>query len=350
MGHYSWTPITSFHVYLFHMPLFFFIGGLLATPISSSLKSWCAKWLRQYLGYLLLWYIIIAALTSLIKHYVDTQIVLSLGQGWWLLHLPLRYNFHNNSLFMVAWFILSYGLASLIFRVSISLLGAYLQSHVVKSLLVVSLVGLGFVAANYGGPIYNADRSQWYLNVATQTSVGLSFMALGFAFRPYLKLLGNLALFCAAASILITFVANGSFSELGMSWSEYPNGYLIHLCSALIGIYCLLAVAYMLSLLRKSTWLCTVGLHSKDIMTMHLLCFVLIDLIMVRLGLMDSTEISALNHYSSENTWLLYMLAGLGLPMLFATLLKQCSNKLIKPLWQTIAATPGSISKLKQGQ
>ena len=32
VGHYRWLPPTLFHPYIFHMPLFFIVGGILARP------------------------------------------------------------------------------------------------------------------------------------------------------------------------------------------------------------------------------------------------------------------------------------------------------------------------------
>ena len=58
------------------------------------------------------------------------------------------------------------------------------------------------------------------------------------------------------------------------------------------------------------------GIHSKSVMSFHILVFVFIDVVFFELGLYDIAETKVLTHYVSGYSWPIYMIAGTLVPVM----------------------------------
>ena len=86
-----------------------------------------------------------------------------------------------------------------------------------------------------------------------------------------------------------------------------PGWFLIHLASSLCGCFGVLSFAYIFNLAVRSRIFDKIGTFSKDIMTLHLLSFVIVDLIISGFGyyygsISASTHESIRVHGSSNPT------------------------------------------------
>lgn len=313
LGHYFWQPGQVYSVYLFHMPLFFILGGLVSKPTKDYWRMWRKVW-SQYVLYLLVWYCVIAFVTTLIKYYYPIKVSLYLGQSWDLLIYPWRFNMHNNSLFMVAWFLVAYALSSLLFKIFISR-----YPKVNRPALLLLGLGIGYCGIYLFAPLYHAvdgwGKSNWYLNILSQVCVGTMFIAFGYCLRSYLLQLASGMLCVLAVMVLLMLVGLDLLHPINMSWSRYPDGLFGHICAALLGTVAVLSLAGWYSRKEGQSTLLLIGQHSKDIMTLHLLGLVVADLICAQLGWIELSAIRELNHFRQPQAWLLYCVLALLAPI-----------------------------------
>ncbi|WP_394244168.1 acyltransferase family protein [Vibrio astriarenae] len=290
-GHYMWHPNWTWSPYLFHMPLFFVLGGMVCRPI-VDFRQWIVNIGRGYILYYVFSYLLIAVITWLIISNWDTRIVFYLGDGFESLATPILHNSHNNSLFMVGWFIVAYCLSNVLFRLFLT----FAHKYISPGLILFLGVSLGYVGITYLSPLFQLHRF-WLWNIFCQVSVGLMYFTIGYVCKQMIQRAASLWVLIISWGALWTLVKLGLSHELGMSWSEYPDGFVLHLLVSMFGVIGVLSLANTLrhcSGHRHFVWL---GKQSKSIMTYHMVCLVLVDLLMVELGYLDSNYISALHHY-----------------------------------------------------
>ncbi|MDR9827246.1 acyltransferase family protein [Vibrio sp. FNV 38] len=326
VGHYLWHPNWTWSPYLFHMPLFFILGGVVAKPIQDT-SAWCKKIMRHYVGYYVVWYVAIAAITWLIVSFWSTRIVFHLGTGIEVLSAPLRFNSHNNSLFMVGWFIVAYCMVSSLFSVYLTVFRRF--SHSLKTLIFGLLIG--YIGIEVLAPQFHVER-YWVWNLASQWCVGWMYFSIGYVFNnmfeDVLERFKNVFWLIASWGLLATLVKLGLAHELGMSWSDYPDGYGLHLLISLLGIIGVFTVSHTLQHLKGIDHLVWIGRSSKPIMTLHMLCFVILDLTLVQFNILDSSTISALHHYVDPVFFWGYLVVGIYGPILTNRVLGLCLERL----------------------
>ncbi|WP_431606090.1 acyltransferase family protein [Enterobacter hormaechei] len=108
IGHYSSGFFNILQPYLYHMPLFFFVGGLTMRTESLKAKAF-SKIFLKLAPYMVITYI----LTGLIALIINQTSGLYYGDPFYkdpvsTLMLALNKNMHNNQLFVVAWFLIAY--------------------------------------------------------------------------------------------------------------------------------------------------------------------------------------------------------------------------------------------------
>jgi len=325
IGHYPWYPIKTYNPYIFHMPFFFLIGGMLATPIIDW-KKWTSKIVRSYMAYIVIWYVVLAMCAVWINKLFGTRIVMipsSISNHDYFIY-PLTQNMHNNSLFLAAWFFVAYVLSISIFRFILTLL-EYLRIPYLKAIICLLGVVVGYFSIRYLASLYKREHF-WLYNLLCQIGAGYMWIAIGFGLRNYLTIFKNIPLILISIVITVTFVGNNTFHPLVMAWSDYPDRFYIHLISSLSGSFGVFSISYILSLLVENRFLQTVGNSSKDIMTLHLPAFVIADLMLSYLGYYDKGKINGVDHYIDPSAWPLYISMGLFFPLLIGILLKHIAR------------------------
>ncbi|MDF1837291.1 MAG: hypothetical protein P1V35_05445 [Planctomycetota bacterium] len=316
IGHYRWLPPTLFHPYIFHMPLFFMVGGILAKPASSVAVQ--SSKVTKSLGYVVIHYLLIGGLTMLTNSTFGTSIdVAFVGDGessLGALTFPLERNMHNNSLFLVAWFVLAYLAASQLFGLVLALVSRIWTGQTSRWVA----LALGLIGGWYGidtlGPRYAAE-SRWVDNFTCQVLVGMMYFSVGHAVRPHLWVFRLIPVLLVSGILFISLAGQGLFPVSFMSWSQYPAGFWIQLVSSLLACACVLCLAYLASMAVRSSFLEVVGRRSRDIMTWHVLVHVGVDLAFCGLGKYGYDEVKALSHYSSPGAWPFYIFAGVMIPI-----------------------------------
>lgn len=322
IGHYMWHPNWTWSPYIFHMPLFFFMGGITAKPF-TNISTGVKKLTDELIIYYIRWYLIIAALTWFITQIWQTSIVFNLGSGVDSLLFPLKHNSHNNSLFMVGWFIIAYFFTSLSFKAILSWLEPITSKTIILTVgLILGVVGIEVVA-----PLYHTNKL-WVINIISQVCVGLMYFSIGYWLRDQTERITKLQIGMIASIFLLSLVYFGIAHELGMSWSQYPDGFALHLTTSLLGILATLSLAKKLNETMLKNHLVMIGKFSKSIMTLHMLWLVISGLCLGIVGIVDISEISALQHKVSVPLSIFYIGIGLYGSLITALIMRSGSNKI----------------------
>lgn len=309
IGHYYWRPFGAPDPYLFHMPLFFFLGGVLMNSGKSS-KKFFADIFKRHIVYIAITYLIIGAIVTIISKFapIDQGEPFSGGLFGTISNI-YNYCFHNNKFFLVAWFLAAYACACVVMFTVTSMLSQH--SHHCVSLLVISLVS-GFIGIRYAPAWYYSSGNIAY-NYLSQIFTGFMFMGIGFSINGILFKCVNIYgfFFCYLAVSFLTL--SGKSETITMSWSKYPSGFLITTIVSLMCIYMLFCLCSFLSKSFGKTSFAQIGTSSKTIMSYHLLVMYGLDYIFSRMGMVDLHGVGALSHHYNYTVWPFYIITPIAL-------------------------------------
>ena len=313
-GHFPNNIINVLLPYTFHMPLFFFIGGLLFNPY-KDVKIFYKGIAVKYLLYISLAYIFLGCSAKLLHALFNTSDMNVFGDGFIsTVRLAVENNFHNNLFYIIGWFLFSYMLLLAIAMPVIRLLA--MPSRYINTDILIIIFGLvvGYFAISYVSPEYKASK-EFYLNTASQVMVGLMFFCLGYATKDIIwKILNP---YIAFALFLLVYVLRqyGMITTTYVSWSTYNDGFYMSLLSALCGIYITMLFSNMLAKYGDLSLSRQIGINSKSIMTFHMLSFTLIDIAFSYAGYYKINANNIMQHYVSPFSFPLYMVISIIMSM-----------------------------------
>ncbi|WP_148245059.1 acyltransferase family protein [Enterobacter asburiae] len=305
IGHYNMTPFGIPQPYLFHMALFFFIGGMLLNP-GKNFAQFLSAIFKKHILYIVVTYIVIGGITKIITSNTESTLYNPFPDSFYeTIHSIYRSDFHINSLFLVAWFLLAYSIASVF-----SLIALKFAHDKKLSLLYIFLIAFLF---GYLGMVTLPSMFQpgWNIqfNYLSQACSGSMFMLLGFLMREAVfKYQSIIAL--SLSLLAVSFMTNSSIAQpMTMSFSSYPSGYIVSTLTAMLCIYSVFCFASMMQKQFGESLFLRIGRSSKTIMSYHLLVLYMIDLFISLFGWVDIKEVNALTHYYSPYIWPVYLLA-----------------------------------------
>lgn len=326
IGHYPNNIMNYFQPYIFHMPLFFFIGGMLFNP-SKSFKSIFKDILIKYYLYIVVVYLFLAGCNMVLNHFFGTPTRQLFGNGFVdTIVVILNNNFHNNGFFLVGWFLLAFSFVYLFCSIILKSITRFAPSAV--PLLAFLCVGLSYVAIKYFAVQYQADRFLVY-NLLCQTLLGSSFYIMGFLLRGVIFRVGNIMLLTLLMLGFVTLSDSGLISPLGMAWSLYPKGYAVAMLGALLGIVVTFSLATVFSLAAKSNYFAMIGRNSKSVMCFHLLVFSLVDCLASSIGIFTIDKTELFTRYMSSYSFAIYMVLGLVVSMEIGKLMTKISRGIL---------------------
>lgn len=311
LGHYDASVMNLFKPYTFHMPLFFLIGGL-TLNYNKPLKSFAKTVLKSLIIYAAVTYIITGIASEIISEKYNLPVFANafISDPITTIKTAFKYNFANNRLFVVAWFLLAYSLASILCTV---ICKAVKKLNLEGGGAVIFCAGIliGFVAIDvFGqGDIYQAK------NVMTQTMVALMFFMIGCALREYMQLFSSPFLALSACIIVYILRSYGMTSDFIMSLSSYPYGAVVTITQSLCGIYLVMFISNLLSGVNYQ-WILFIGRRTKTIMSYHILVFVLLDIVFYKAGVYSISKTDAFVHFKSWYTVPLYVSLSIAIPAL----------------------------------
>lgn len=334
IGH-SDSPLTSF-VYLFHMPLFFFISGYFYKDeysdkplnlIIKRLKTLYVPFVAYEILFLLLHNIFLNInIYSNINNFgiqaVNFYNVKDFIKGF--AHI-LFFN-RVEQLAAAFWFFTTLFITNVIF----CLISFYVK-HVIKNnkhqeifrtIIIIFSFTLGNVFA--------------YFNIHTQMKVEVALVVLLFFYTGYLyKKYESIIKIKLSASIicLIALICSSFYGTLNISTNENIN-FVFLLYNSFIGIYFIMCVSnYIANSNNEFKLLKYIGNSTVVILCLHFLCFKIINLVQILIYKYPMYRIASFPTLSGSNGWwFVYVLTGVFVPIC----IKYIFNIIVKNIEFTI--------------
>ncbi|MDU7480408.1 MAG: acyltransferase family protein [Hafnia alvei] len=316
IGHYKHDIFDVFKPYLYHMPLFFFVGGLLFNTkktYTDSIKNVISK----YWLYIVINYIFIGTAAVIYKSHTRIH---SLQQPFdegilSTIRYAIEGNMHTNGMFLVAWFLLSYSFIYLIFTVITKTLSKLDAGKLSVAIFFISIIA-GMIGYFITSKTYISTKV-FYFNNISQILVGGMFFGFGFCSKKYIFKLLHPNSFLLAMIILIALTKLNLIYPMSIAWSKYELGVYNLILPPLLCIYCVFFISSMISKSTDFKLLKWIGKNTKPVMSYHLLSFLILDSIFSIIGVYDLAKSSALSHYNNSYIWWLYVAFGTIAPIVF---------------------------------
>lgn len=313
IGHCSNNIFNVMTPYMYHMPMFFIIGGMVFN-VGKPLKKFLGDIFTKFIVYIAIADIFLLFISYMLQNYfgisglykhqekITDYIVYSLNT-----------NMHVSFLFLVSWFMFAYACGSIILYAFMRVINNFNE----KSRLTVSTITIllsGYLSVDVLSQIY---RTEWNIaiNYASQTCFAFSFMLIGKTFKEHIYRMPNLVGICACFLLVLTMKRTGFGGEFGTAWSSYKHGFVLTYIQAILCSYIVISIACLLARSASSKTFILIGRESKSIMTFHLLAFVICDIFFSKSGLYDLTKTKALTHYAEPTYWPIYIMAGIFFPI-----------------------------------
>lgn len=308
---------------MFHMPLFFIASGYcfnakyLADPLTFLKKR--AKGL--YVPFVK-WTIVFVLLRPLFfaTHIYDTTYGF-LGEGatpydWkdtlWTCWLAVSQMRGNDWLLGGYWFLNALFFGSIIAWITLRLSkkSEYALAASLVLLTVTHLTNFHIV----------------FLNINTRAFAAAFLFIAGYVMKE--KRMPVFSLWAVVAAIALTFVGI-EYWPLAIDYTEYEGWQLFpHLLTAILctwAFYSLFTRYAMPAAVQR--FFSFVGQHTLSILTWHLLSFKVVSLVIIliyHLPIAQLGEFPVIAEYATQGWWLLYLLAGVGLPLAMTMFIDFC--------------------------
>ncbi|HGP2466556.1 TPA: acyltransferase, partial [Salmonella enterica] len=152
----------------------------------------------------------------------------------------------------------------------------------------------------------------------------------GYVIRNQIYSLLNFYVFILLTVILYVSKSYGFSTQTIMSWSYYPDGLIMSVINALIGIYAVFFISLLITRgIKEIKLLKMIGQNSRTIMAYHLLVYVILDIIASILGdySLSGTDVYD-NHFITKWSIPVYIALGLLLPLIFSILKQKVIGKM----------------------
>lgn len=333
IGHFYNQPFNYIHPYVFHMPLFFFLGGMLLSLKHGVLVK-LKTTINKHGFYLIKSYVITGILSSLLVYFFNVEKRKPFSSGLFdTIEFTIKSNFGNNSLFVVGWFLLSYIIANIVSSLVMHLSRKTNFDAIIYASLALLFMFLGM---KYLPSIYT-DRTHFLINLSSQCCTAIGFMLLGCLSKPFIFKVLRLDIMLALLFMLPYLKDIGALKGVNIAWSKYDAGMMWGTISSLVAIYILFTSCSALSKIKgNSAFIDYLGKNTKSVMTYHLFSFFMVDIGMHYIVGYDITKSATYSHYNSAGSWPFYMLAGIIIPLMLCWLYEKIKSYIYNLLPETL--------------
>lgn len=324
IGHCANNTFNVMTPYMYHMPLFFIIGGMVFNE-NKSFSSFIKVIIKKYFAYIILADAFLFLISYLLQKYtIITNLYKKQDSIYDYAVYFINTNMHVSFLFLVSWFLFAYALASVILYIYLHAINNFEPRYkLVTSILFITLSG--YLSINVISVEY---RNSWviWLNYASQVLTAFSFMLIGKTFKDIIFKIPSITGVCISFLIVLTMKRMGFGGEIGISGSFYKHGFILTYIQVLLCSYIVLSISCFLSKAHYSKLFIYIGRQSKSIMTYHLLAFVVVDIFFGYIGMYDIRKTKALTHYSEPTFWPMYIIAGIFIPLAINFIICKLTN------------------------
>lgn len=328
VGH-SGGPLSSI-IYLFHMPLFYFLSGYtfkesnadnIIFLVKKRLKSLYIPFIKYSLLFILLHNIFVkfglydnsllydksTFKINLIKNFLFINTEQLLGAFWFL-----------TSLFFVN---IMYGI---IFR--------FLKGKNIEYMnFIIILLFILNITIFTKDIIFNLSIADYYFLMFRISCSGIVFFHMGYICNKY-KILKkiNTHLLYFIISIIYLYI-NTTYGSISMGGNNYGSSPTFFIFNAIIGIYVSYCVIKYVVNENIEKMLIFIGKNTLPILALHMLAFKIINYIQIKIYNYPSTYLSAFPYISGENGWwIIYSVIGITLPCVYVLIEKKIIKNIYK--------------------
>lgn len=320
MGHAGCPEYLHDFIYLFHMPLFFFLSAYFfrdAKVVESAGQYVVRKFKNLYWPYIK-WSIIFLLLHNLFYQIGFYDNSLTWQELLVNVKCSVRGMWQGERMLGAYWFLISLFWESLLFGLIIWI------KHKTKSRYLDLIAVILLFLVGYYAPIdllINREMvilpifylGYWAGNHKMDFSISRSHLLIA--------LLVCLPLLCYLAT----------FMKVGVGIGEFYNS-ILFIVGSLAGIYLIIIISGLVKSLRVGRWLDIVGGGTMSVLTFHFLFFKILTLLLVRVGMFTQETLSEWpvpNGHGYNSLWWLYSLVGVLGPIACRELMKRITTKTI---------------------
>ena len=323
MGHNYQPAIFLLPAYTFQVAIFFFVSGYFF-KVQTGFKNKMA-WTKKKALNLLIPYFIYNAFYAALTYYLFSRGV-SLGEKFTF------YNFfivpfidgHQYFLYLAAWFVPQLFLIHL----SAQLLIFKDKKTYLYILLAISL----FLAALFISR-YKLTQGNILL-ILGRTAFGLSFYLFGKIFSIYEENIKKYLLRPETFFIAyLLYVSLGSFFgsfNYSLVFADFSGSAFATLTGTALAIIMIYIISdHVGRAVSDNSLILKIGRNTYSIMANHLLVFFGLNYLFYRFHLLPPASLSnVFAHYNVERLWFIYLILGIGIPLLFSLRLNKFKKKI----------------------
>jgi fucose 4-O-acetylase-like acetyltransferase len=330
MGHNYQPNVLFLQAYTFQVALFFFVSGYFfkARLGLRDKLLWLKKKAINLLGPYFVYNIFYAVITFyLVSRGISLGVSTNENFNFYRFFITPFINGHQYFLYLAAWFVPQLFLIHL----SAQFIIIKESQFYIFGLLIISL-GLSYLFIDKYAPSQGD-----LLLVLGRTAFGLSFYLLG-------KLLNifeaNIKRYlCSPEAFVLIYIVYVSLESFfgGFRYSLVVAEFSNHAAVTLIGTTAAILMIYIISdyvgkSISENSLILKIGRNTFSIMANHLLVFFSINYIFYKLTLIPAASLSdVFASYKLEKLWFVYLILGVGLPLLFSLFLKRFTlSKVLK--------------------
>lgn len=289
MGHCN--PILHEFVYLFHLPLFFFIGGYLYSKEKYIEKPWDffvrrlqTNWKKYVLYSLIIMYfhnlfLKVGIIYYDSIYYLKDFVINTINTFIFLGH---------ESMAGGLWFVAVYIISSVIFSIMMYYINKIVNN---KWLKYICLIIVTIIIGGIG--VYLVRKGCVLIVNAQIAFLVVPFFTIGFLLKNNIKdvsrILSIIAFVFVTVSLL--YVMNNHLLSVDLANNIVSNYWLFYLCG-IFGIYFSLYISKIINLFSGLTKVFdNIGSYSFEIMAFHIIVFKIIDIVLTIPAFMNNTAI-----------------------------------------------------------
>lgn len=312
-------------IYMFHMPLFFFVSGFCFKPkyLDAPLVFIWRKTKGIYIPYVK-WSLLFLALHNVFfavniynnqygftnAHVYSVEEITQRAMailttmsghdqllgGYWFL----------NALFFGS--LMAFGMMFLMKKIG----GGKKESSIIGVILLLFTTIL-FNKYDYRLPV---------LHIGSQAAIGGTFFMVGHIFAAYDIKRFNVYMILISLMLLVLGSFYWRISIVDCAWTIFSTKIIIlYVITAVLSTWALYSLPWDRISGRVKSFVRFIGENTLSILTWHFLCFKLVSFTMVYIYDLDMSQLGefpVLHEFAHNGWWIVYVLAGMLLPLLFA--------------------------------
>lgn len=318
VGH-SGSYFSSF-IYLFHMPLFYFLSGYTFKESNAdNIKKFIKRRLKSlYIPFIRFGLLFIILHNIFVKiNFYDVSLFYD--------KLTFRTNLFKNFIFISTeqligpfWFLTSIFITNIIYVTIVRLFRNKNIKYINATIALLFILNITFFSNNIK---FNISILNYYFLMFRISCSGIIFFHIGNLCKKYSlsdKICTNLVYFIVG---IVYLYINTKYGNISMGSNQYGSSPTFFIVNALIGIYLSYCVVKFISIRYINNILIFLGKNTITILALHIISFKLVNYLQIKIYKYPIEYLSAFPYIDGSNGWwILYSFVGIIIPALLILL------------------------------